>query len=380
MRCPSEETFRSYAAITALAGCLLGTLSGCGWLLDDEGFIQDRRNAYRDAQSVPPPEVPRDLSATQIESMMVVPEVPMGTYRRSADFETPRPATLFARREERQVRIQTLGDRRWIVAPAEPDVVWPRIKQFLADNGVPITEENPREGEIVTDWLEVEDSGYQDIVRRVIATERAAQERPYHRLRLRLERAVRDGASEIHLAHEAVTEPPSGSGGDARDPAGDDANAAGGAENTLLSELATYLAADVAGSGVSFLAQTVAAEEKAAIVRDDGGHPRLRLRLDYARAWATVSTALENASVPVQEAEREAGRIRIRFDSERFDREDEPGFWSRLFGGGDAQALTLRLAENADAYDLEVYEEDAAGRAPPELAERVLSVIREFAS
>jgi len=90
----------------ALLAAILWLATGCSWILDDKGLIQDRRNEYREARTSRIPDVPADLDSSRIHDAMVVPEVPgMAKYRKQDDFELPRPATLFAREEDRGVRI-----------------------------------------------------------------------------------------------------------------------------------------------------------------------------------------------------------------------------------------------------------------------------------
>ncbi len=156
---------------------------------DDEGLIRNRDDDYRDARTVPPPEVPADLDGSGIRDSMFVPEVSgMDAYLAQEDFELPRPATLFAPEEERQVRIQRFGDDEWVVAPDPPSVVWPRVKQFLSDNGVAIVRETPETGVLETEWITIEARSYRDVVRATLAQ---GSPEPLQGLRLRVEQAVR---------------------------------------------------------------------------------------------------------------------------------------------------------------------------------------------
>jgi outer membrane protein assembly factor BamC len=358
--------------VAALAG-LVG-LSGCSLILDDEGLIQDRRNEYREARPARTPEVPEDLDDSTIRELMPIPEVGgMDRYLAEEDFDLPRPATLFAREEDRGVRIQRFTGDSWIVAPDPPTSVWPRVKQFMSDNGVTVFSEDPEGGVIVSNWIQLREESYNDLVRSALVVSPGGE--PWHQLQIRVEQAVRQGATELHIV-QAGRASPSGRPDFAA------GSTSAEAEAELLSSLAEYLAAELGGAGVSFVAQTIATEAKAEIVRRTNSPPVLRLRLPFERAWATVSTALENAEIAVDESDQETRVYRIRYDESQF-RGEEPGWFARLFDfrrdgtGGDP--YTLRLDDAADGFELIVLDERDRV-VDRETGEQILSLLREYAS
>jgi outer membrane protein assembly factor BamC len=358
-----------------IATLATGTLGGCAWILDDEGFVQDRSDEYREARTTRAPEIPDDLDASAIQDTMFIPEVGgMDRYLAQTEYELPRPATLFTREEDRGVRIQRFEGDSWIVAPDPPATVWPRVKQFLSDNGVAVAEERPGAGLIETGWIELDGDEYRDVVRATLAE--AGADARYQRLRLSVEQAVRRGATEIHLRQfggEGETDAVDWGTGSTDDDAA----------TALLAELAGYLAAEV-GGGISFVAQSIATEAKAELIRRRDAPPALRLRLDFPRAWATVATALANASIHVDERDQGDAVYRIRFNEAQF-RGDEGSWLSGLFdfGSDDPSAegdpYTLRLEPVSDGYDVRVV--DTSGDpVDRDQGEQILSVLREFAS
>ena len=376
----TELPVRAMDAVRARTACTVLMLaaagSGCSWILDDEGLIQDRRNEYRAARMTTAPEIPADLSGNNIQETMPVPRVPgVERYEEQAEFELPRPATLFAREEDRGVRIQRFSGESWIVVPDPPTNVWPRVKQFLSDNGVTIFSEDPEAGVMLSNWIELKEDEYTDLVRSALVDQRASA--PWQQLQLRVEQAVRRGATEVHVT-QAGQPLPSGR----PDFAAGSTDAQ--AESQLLGSLAEYLAAELGGAGVSFVAQTIAAEPKAEIVRRPNAPPALRLRLPFARAWATSATSLENAEILVEESDQDTRLYRIRYSESQF-RSEEPGWFARIFdfSSDDASAggepFTLRLDDSSDGFELYVLDERERA-ADRETGEQILSVIREFAS
>ena len=49
------------------------TLSGCGWLVGDEGYFRDRGDDYRNARSIPPMQVPEDSKSEAVSQLYVIP-------------------------------------------------------------------------------------------------------------------------------------------------------------------------------------------------------------------------------------------------------------------------------------------------------------------
>lgn len=356
--------------------CMAVVLPGCSWLGGEDGWFRDRDGDYRLARPMPEPVVPSDLSDQAIDEAMFIPEVPgMDRYLAQEEFELPRPTTLFAREEDRGVRIQRFGAESWVVAPDPPSLVWPRILQFLADNGVAVDREQPEAGILESQWIDIRDERYRDVVRSVLSTD--GGDSTQHRLRVQVGQAVRHGATEIsitHLGANAAT---------ARELEWPLRSSSASAEEALLGELAGYLAAEVGQGGISLRAQTIAAEPKAEVLNDRDSGPMLRLRLDYDRAWATVSTALDNAEIAVLERDAEEGIYRVNYDENQF-RGEEPGWFRRTFSfafrSPGVEVYTLKLEPGEDGYDLRVLTSEGDAAADRKQSEQVLSIIREFAS
>lgn len=354
--------------------CVAVVLPGCRWLGGESGWFRDREADYRMARPAPAPVVPRDLSDRAIGEAMFIPEVPgMDRYLAQEEFSLPRPATLFAREEDRGVRIQRFGDDSWVVAPDPPSLVWPRILQFLADNGVAVDREQPEAGILESQWIEIRDQRYRDVVRSVLAAE--TSDSSQHRLRVQVGQAVRRGATEISITHLGADV--------AQELPWPQRSSSPGAEEALLGELAGYLAAEVGQSGISLRAQTIAAEPKAEVVSGRDRPPILRLRLDFDRAWATVASALDNAEIPVIERNVNDGTYRISFDENQF-RGEEPGWFRRTFSfafrAAGAQTYTLKLESGNDGFELRVLSPAGEAEADRDESEQVLNIVREFAS
>jgi len=354
-------------------------LGSCGWWSDDKGFIVDRSEDYLKAEEGEGLAIPEGLDSAAVQAPFAIPPITTAnasTYPNRA----PRPAPLYANGGTQDVKIQKLGERRWLVLHEPPAVIWPKIKQFLAENGVETAFEEAPKGLITTDWIEVGEAD-RDVVRLVIqqAKSDAGVSGGKERINIGVEQGMRENTTEIHLRHEndvlqAATEPSS-----RRIAAIESALA--GVEEGLLRELGAYLASDVSSQTVSMVGRELVGATKAELGNDSQGQPILKLNLDFDRAWASIGQALQNAEVEVTDLDRSTGVYFIDLPEKALTGEENSGFFKRLLGGrgGDVLAMQIRVTElPSGGYQVQALDADA-GPAEPELARDVLNLIREFA-
>ena len=366
-------------AAAVLAVLLLA--SGCGWFSDDRGFFVNRSDDYIDAREAPRLVIPEDLGET-LADPFPIPPVPAQENARFYPGRAPLPDAIYANDNRDAIRIQRLGERIWLVVPEAPTTVWPKIKQFLAENGVGVVSEQPGRGRITTEWLSIEDEPYRDVVRSLLKDVKSSPSQDGRdRLLLQVEQGLRELTSEVHMRHQGDA----GAGSEGEAPADLDQLASGlvEVERRLLNELGAYIAARVAEQTVSMVAQEIVGQVKSELARDEAGQPILRLFLDEERAWATLSQALDNAGIEVLETDRQSRVHHVRIPEEVLLGEEKRGFFRRLFssrGGGDVPEVALRLTEEESGhYALSV--RDRAGQfVPVEFAQQVLVLVREYSA
>jgi len=353
-------------------------LAGCGAFQDDKGIFVNRSDDYLDAREGEALQIPDGLSGVEIDDPFPIPPTPEQSNPQFFPEQPPRPSAIYASDNRDEVRIQRLGDRRWLVVPESPTTVWPKLKQFLAENGVAIAYENPTYGRINTRWLNVAQNPPRDVIRLVIRDDRqdAGLRTGRDRLLIRVEPGLRELTSEVLIRHEndAFSLPAP----DTRIDLTAVSSHVGQIEADLLNEFGAYIAARVAEQTVSMVAQEISTGVKSALTRDGRGTPVLRLVLDEERAWATVGQALNRAEAEIREQDTDGLVYHITLTEETFTG-DKPGWFGRLFGGEDRFDLQVKLRPEESAYLVTVLDEagDEVGR---ELAQDVLVIIREMAS
>ncbi|MGE0622884.1 MAG: outer membrane protein assembly factor BamC [Pseudomonadales bacterium] len=353
-------------------------LGGCRFMNDDKGFFVNRDDDYLDVQEHEALVVPSDLQSARVADPYPIPRTPRQLNPEYYPYRAPRPDAIFANDNRDEVRIQRLGERAWLVVPEPTTTVWPKVKQFLAENGVRVASEMSQYGRLDTEWLELTQERYRDIIRTVIREAKAEDGflEGRDRLLLRVEPGLREQTSEIYVRYEndALGLPSVGVV---------DLNTIQSiipaAEIEVLTEIGAYIAAKVSEQTVSMVASENTGRVKSSVERDTQGVPVLELRVDFDRAWATLGQALTRAEVEVSEADQVEGVYSIRLP-ENVLTGQEKGWFSGLFGKGKGYELALHMAQAGDSvYHVRVTDEKDKP-VDRDFGQEVLIMIREFAT
>lgn len=356
---------------------------GCAWFNDDEGVFVNKSDDYLDAQERSLLVIPGDLDQARVGDPFPIPATPTQQNPEFYPKRPPQPNAIYANDTRDEVRIQKLGERRWLALPESPDTVWPKVKQFLAENGVPVATETASKGRIDTGWLTISNEPYRDVVRLVVRDGRdeAKVASGRDRLRIRVEQGMRERTSEVHVRHENDS-----MGAPAIDALVDLNTVKSnipGIETDLLNELGAYIAAKVSEQTVSMVAQEISSGAKSIITRNVDGTPTLLLFLDDERAWAALGQALIRAEMNVTDQNREEGKYYVNVTEDFLAGERKKGFFRNMFsfGGGDkGEDLQIRVQRSSDTtFAVSILNElsEPADRA---LSQQLLIMIREFAS
>lgn len=307
-------------------------LSGCGTFFGEDGVFRDREEDYLKAGSIEPLQVPDHLQAGHLGERYRVPALTREDRAYAQDleeFEVPRPEPLSASALREQVKIQKLGEERWILVNVEPAELWPQIRAFLADNGLEVASTDTELGLMQTRWL-----SFKDDPDRI------------DRYRIRIERGVQPDTSEIHVLHmnldrEEATQ--------AQLNSWPEQSSSAERESWMVDELAATLAAQDLGTagGTSLIAQNIGGEVKAGIDNVDG-EPLLRLELNRPRAMATLTHAAQQEGFAIYDSASDEGFFYLGYREP----EGEPGWLASLFGAdGDnpPPETPYSLAELRDA-------------------------------
>lgn len=315
---------------------LCAIAAGCSWMGND---FRDRGNDYLHAEPIRPIVVPEKYQSHTLEELYVVPKLQTDDFDLTKAFEAPRPQPLSANDFTESVKIQKLGQKRWILVNSPPAEVWPRIRNFMTSNQIPVVNADAIQGTLDSAWLQFKESP-----------------ETRDRYRVFVEQGVQPDSTEIHIRHLAtpVSEQP------AMEVQWPELSANPEREAWMLDELAATLASDAKTGVASLLAQNIGAGQKIS-VRTISGEPVLHMALSFERARATIAHALRSEGFTTFEADSDLGIFYVGY--ERPHNPDEDSWFSNWFGGSSEQVIPTTpytLAEVLSHLQLENTPENRA--------------------
>lgn len=244
-------------------------------------------------------------------------------------------ATPIAPQAIGDLRIERLGNDRWLHTPLSADQIWPQIQNFWKDRGFVIVQDAPVAGVLETDWAENRAKLPQDFVRRTLGKviDQAYSTGELDKFRTRVERVP--GGTDVYITHRGMVELYTGERRDSTtwEPRKPDPQL----EGELLSLLMVKLGApaEVAKLQVAATNPNTGVPE-AGRARLLASQPGTALQVDdnFDRAWRRVGVALDRSGFTVEDRDRGRGLYFVRYIDPKFAGREEPNIFSKLFSFG----------------------------------------------
>src|SRR5918999_29653 len=367
------------AAIAVLSGC---TIFGDSSSVD-----------YKSAGTLPPLEVPPDLTSPQRDNRYVVPEAARSSAtlsgyqaerREPARAPSATPAVL---PEVDRMKIERDGTQRWLVVQEPPEKVWPLVKDFWQQAGFLIKLEMPEAGVMETDWAEsrakVQEGAVRELLGKLLDQVYSTSERDKYRTRL--DRTPDGKGTEIYISHrgmqEVYTTTP-------RDPAssapGQTAWQPRASDPELEAEFLRRLMVrlGVQDEKAQQLAAAAQPQLRAELVKSNDGTERLQVHEPFDRAWRRVGLALDRVGFTVEDRDRQKGLYFVRYaDPEAEMKEKDRGLFARLFSFGSdakvkAEQYRVQITQENESSQVQVLNKDGAAERS-KTAQRILALLHE---
>jgi outer membrane protein assembly factor BamC len=331
----------------------VAVLSGCSWLLGDEGMFPDRSEDYKKAPEYAPIDVPEDKDASELQEIYVIPPV-RDTFVLEGEFAIPRPTPLVAGAGDDVVRIQRLGDESWALVAVAPGQLWPQVRSFLAAANIQVARVDASAGIMESNWLQLADASMAS------------------RFQFRIERGVQRGTSELHVLQMNQA-------GDieAWPEVSDDLDQ----ESEMLRSVAQFIANSADEAPVSMIAdQAISASGRISMQESPEGYTYIDLGLPFNRAWAAMPKALEASSFEITDRNRSAGEYYVRFLGPQ--NQEEDGWFDWLWGDDDehplaGQEFLVKLTEqNPEAVTIRLMPRDPKAAVEKREEQALLSIIK----
>ncbi len=274
------------------------------------------------------------------------------------------------------IRVERLGNQRWLVVKRPAQQLWDPIKDFWQESGFVLTLDQSNLGIMETDWAENRAKIPMDYIRsalgKLLDSLYATAERD--RFRTRLERTP-SGDTEIYISHRGMVEVftavgAKDSGSTVWQPRPADAEL----EAEFLRRLMLRL-----GAASEQVKAVAAANTAKPVSRESSinGKPVVLIDEDFDRAWRRVGLSLDRTGFTVEDRDRSQGTYFVRYVEPSRTRADV-GLFTKIFGDSSKgpEPLKYRIVLRSDKDTTVVSVLDASG-APDNSAnaQRIVSVI-----
>ncbi len=367
-----------------VAAAALAVLSACA---SDSGVD------YKKAGTLPPLEVPPDLTSPSRDNRYAVPEsarssATLSGYQAERGAQAqPRAGSTNVLPEVEKMRVERAGTQRWLVVQGEtPEKLWPLVKDFWQESGFLIKMENPEAGVMETDWNEsrprVPEGAVREFLGRVLESLYSTSERDKYRTRL--DRSP-DGGTEIYISHRGMQEiyttrePTSTTPGQtAWQPRPPDPEL----EAEFLRRMMVRLGARDE-TAKKLAASSTQPQQRAEITKANDGTERLQVYEPFDRAWRRVGLALDRVGFTVEDRDRQKGLYFVRYaDPEVEMGEKDKGLLDRIgswfSSDSKVKAAQYRVQVTQEPNASQVFVLNKDGKAEnSKTTQRILTLLHE---
>ncbi|SCZ54786.1 outer membrane protein assembly factor BamC [Thiohalomonas denitrificans] len=347
---------------------LLSLVAGCS-----SGSKSTRNAEYRQAGTLPPLEIPPDLTSPVVRNDTSLPEISSGQHASVTDAGGQRSAVLA---NKSNVEVKGRGDQRWLQIDAAPEDVWNRVRGFWLEHGFELEIDEPDIGIMETRWTDDPTDRPEGFLRKLLDRLYSASSRD--KFRVRLERTD-DNKTELYLTHYGVEQvvmeqQVRGNEDLVWQPRPSDPELA----QEMLNRIMVSLGVDAQTSS-RMLAEVEPERPQAELVKA-GSELHVVVQDGFDRAWRRTGIALDRIGFVVEDRNRAEGVYFVRYVDRLADAGEkaEQGWLSKLFASDDERDSVkdgekARVVVRGDDRETRVALQNAEGAAAdPRRAEMVL--------
>lgn len=361
--------------------CVSVMMLGCSILGGSE-------EEYQNSKSLPPLEVPPDLTKPNWNSRMAIPSrhssreisaVENSRHESSNDVMPTSASGENVLPEVKDITVRREGNVRWLEANASTESLWPKLHQFWVQQGIELEREDPQVGVMETVWYERNDVLPKNALARMLGRtyDLLSDTGVRDKYRLRLERVNKE-ITNIYLTQQRAEQVGDVSDDEARvrwrlKPANLEVEA------EMLVRLMVFLGTTQEEAKRRF-ASSSADKPRPLILKKVDGVPVLFVTDEFASVWQRTGVALDRAGLFVEQQDKVKGVYQVTYTGQGSDQE---GFFSRLFSGKKQLELNklyqVRLRKEGDQILITAHddaENDAAIELHPDAAEKLLKRLK----
>jgi outer membrane protein assembly factor BamC len=292
------------------------TSVSCSVLPKMDNILPDKRTEYKKSESLPDLEVPPDLTSEAINDSMSIPNegASLSQYqkrRTGGGAKVSQAATS---------SVTAATDEQWVSVRGNTGNIWPRLRNYMTEQGYGLELDDAELGVLETAWLEphVEDGfSYRD------------------KFKIFSEPGAEPGITVLFITNQRQVLAKRQDGTDSWS----DKEKSSSAEQQLAGDLNLFFngsreAIAIAPSSAGEM-QSKAPGKKAMVETTGDGKDYLAIPEEFTRAWRHTEIALQRAGLPIASKDQDQGIYHVTyFDSSG---DDKKGWLSKLkFWGDDA--------------------------------------------
>jgi outer membrane protein assembly factor BamC len=353
---------------------LVAALSACTMLQGD-------KVDYKSASKGTSLEVPPDLSQLTRDSRYVIPGGAVSANSFAVGQSVPNLPT--AATAIGDVRVERLGNQRWLVVNRSADQLWGPLRDFWQESGFLLTMDQPNLGIMETDWAENRAKIPQDVIRatlgKLLDSVYSTSERD--KFRTRLERGADGKGTEIYISHRGMVEVYKAQrtmDQTVWQPRDTDP----GLEAEFLRRLMVRLGAQDAKA--KELVANAPSAQRAQIRKASDGTELLQVNEPFDRAWRRVGLALDRVGFTVEDRDRQNGLYFVRYadpEAEMNQKNNEQSLLGKLFDFSKdskvkPEQYRVQVKQEQDASQINVLNKDGAAESS-KTALRILTLLQE---
>jgi outer membrane protein assembly factor BamC len=369
----------------ALALAALFLVGACS----TDGTTSAGKVDYKTAKTLPPLDIPPDLSAPSRDGRYALPEgaksaTTLSGYEAGRTMQAA-PGTSAVLPAAQGMRVERDGSQRWLVVNEPPEKLWPLVREFWQESGFLLRLEQAELGIMETDWAEnratISDSWW--TLGGLLRSSHGTDERDKYRTRL--ERTP-TGGTEVYISHRGMEQVYSDAGSridGPLNPTWQPRPADPELEAEFLRRLMVRLGTPI--EKAQALVATAQPPQRAALKKGLDGNELLEVSEPFDRAWRRVGLALDRVGFTVEDRDRQKGMYFVRYadpESEMARKSAEKSMFSWLAFWRDdepkvkAEQYRVAVVGEAESSRIQVLDKNGAAESTP-TSRRILTLLHE---
>ncbi len=241
---------------------------------------------------------------------------------------TPRPKQLFSAASSSEIRLHKLGEIRWVYLGLEPSAAWPMTIEFLKNkNNIGLDSFDPNSGTINSKVFNLNNIDSKFV--------------------FKIERGLQQSSSEIFVSQLKKVN--------------NSWEIVSSKENKLdnfIEDFYEYLSSSGPATGTSLVALNLNAVNKTEVVTDEiSGLSKIKLKINFARAWAALRRSLLLAGYKIKDEDRNEGKFYLEYSVKRSLLDRRPDITSVEIIVKELSSKECLISTSLDTENLDLSEE-----------------------